>query len=396
MNKNNREIKQANTYEEIAPLIALCKAGRLFEAQEWIAAGKPINPPPPAEKKARKKSPLQIAIESGFHSLVQLLLQGGAELDEQRYSPLAHVLETRRLDLVQLLVNHGADIHSVSMGEVFETWNNDIVDLFIAEGADLETGYPLAGALCSRIRTALAICKRYQHRFPSFQEQINIALRHHCKEGNLKWVSLMLWAGGDPNAKGPDSPYDSDPEGYSSALELAALYGHFNIFKLKKISLDPGHPDANEILFNVCYGDNADLLKMLLSKGYNPRSLTGKGTSLINSLVWRMSRDFSSWSYSRNETDIDSSRSREKIKMIHMLVRYGARWEPEGRSDINDFRRSLWKMKADYTMEFIWIMSEYQACHRLAIEELLKHPRMRSLLSKHTGRLDMLMNSFVD
>ena len=395
MNKNNREVKKAKTYDEIAPLIALCKAGRLFEVQEWIAAGMPVNPPPPAEKKARKKSPLQIAIEAGFHSLVQVLLQGGAALNEERYSPLAHALEKRRLDFVELLVNHGADIHSVSMDDVFNTWNNDIVEFFIEKGADLETGYPLAGALCSRIRTALAIFKRHRDRFPSFQEQVNIALRHHCKEGNLKWVSLMLWAGGDPHVKGPDSPTDSDPECYSSALELAALYGHHDIFKLKKIRLDPSDTDADELLSNACYGDNADLLKMLIEKGYNPGGLTRKGTSLIHSLGWRMSRDFSSWPYSRNETDIDSSRSREKIKMIHMLVRHGARWEPEGRSDINDLRRSLLKMKSDYVMEFIWIMSEYQACSRQAIDDLMNNPRIRSLVSGHIGRLDVLMDSFV-
>jgi hypothetical protein len=395
MSKDNRIIKQASTYEEIVPLVALCKAGRLFEIQDWISAGLPINPPLPAEKKARKRSPLQIAIEAGFHSLVHLLLKSGAALEEPRYSPLEHALEKRRLDLIELLVNQGADVHSVSMERVFDTWNNDIVEYFIDKGADMETDNPLAGALCSKIRTALAIFKRHQDRFPSFPEQVNIALRYHCKEGNIKWVSLMLWAGGDPYSKGSYSPTETRlDDDHCSALELAAIYKHDDIFRLKGIRLDPNQPGAIELLSDACYGENSDLLTTLIEKGFNPGALKHKGSALIQSLVWMMARDFSSWNYSRNEINIDSYRSREKIKMLHLLVRHGARWEPEDKSEINTIRKSLMKMKSDYIMEFIWIMSEYKACPLKAIEDLIKHPGIRSMVSKHVGRLDMLMGSF--
>ena len=39
------EIRRAETQEEIQPLIELCKAGKLFEVQEWTAAGKAVNSP---------------------------------------------------------------------------------------------------------------------------------------------------------------------------------------------------------------------------------------------------------------------------------------------------------------------------------------------------------------
>ncbi len=394
MDERIRKICQATTYEEIMPLIELCKAGRLFEVQEWISAGKPVNLPPPVHKKAGKKSPLQIAIDTGFHSLVQVLLQGGAAIEEPRYSALAHALEKRRLDLVELLVKHGADIHSVTMEGVFDTWNNEIVEFFIKEGADLETGNPLAWALCSRIRTTLAIFKRYQDRFPSFREQVNIALRYHCKEGNLKWVSLMLWAGGDPYAEGADSPDDIDSEDYRNALELAALYGHFDVFKLKAIRLSPEHPGADKLLRNACFNAKPELLKMLLEKGFSPRYLEDKGSSLINSLLSRMSWNFNLWTRTREEKDIDGHDAREFIKMIHMLARSGAKWEPRDKGEINYIRRSLLKMRSDYILEFVWIMSEYKACPRDAVDDLIKTPAMRSLVSKHSGRLNLLLESF--
>jgi ankyrin repeat protein len=281
-------MKQAKTYEEIKPLVELCKAGKLFDVQAWISVGKPINPPLPASK-TRRASPLQVAIDTGFHSLVELLLHSGATLKEPRYSPLRHALRKRRLDLVELLVNHGADIHSIDMEEVFDTWSNSIVEYFIAKGADLDAGNPLAHALCSRIRPALGIYKRHKERFFSFQEQINIALRYHCKEGNLKWVSLMLWAGADPYAKGPDLPDGlPDPESDSCALELAALYDHYEIFKLKGIKLDPHHPNAYELIECACRSDRSDLLKMLLVKGFSPSELDDKGSSLIQYLISSM------------------------------------------------------------------------------------------------------------
>lgn len=80
------------------------------------------------------------------------------------------------------------------------------MEYFIDNGADLETDYPLA-ALCSKIRTALGIFMRHRDRYPSFRDHLNMALRH---EGNLKWVSLLLWAGADPNKKGPEDLGDCE------------------------------------------------------------------------------------------------------------------------------------------------------------------------------------------
>jgi hypothetical protein len=177
-------------------------------------------------------------------------------------------------------------------------------------------------------------------------------------------------------------------------LELAAFYGHFDIFKLKAIRLDPNHPGAGELLLNACYNQKPPLLKMLLEKGFSPIGLEDRGSSLIQSLLSRMSWNFNPWTLTRKENDIDSYDSRDIIKMIHMLVRHGARWEPKEKSEVNLNRRSLLKMKSDYTMEFIWIMSEYKACPRNAIDDLMKHPAMRSMVSKHIGRLNMLMDSF--
>lgn len=385
-------MKRAETYDEIKPLVALCKAGRLFEVQKWIAAGKPVNLPLSPDSRHRRKSPLEVSMDCGFHSLVQVLIESAAAIEETGYRPLEHALLKRRLDLVELLVDHGASIHSVSMESVFDTWLPEIMEYFIERGADVETGQPLAGALCSRIRTALGILKRYKNRFPGFQEQANIALRFHAKEGNLKWVSLMLWAGADPYVRGSDCD-EPDPECAVSALELAVLHEHFDIFKLKSIRLDPSHAFAHELLRKACFADKADFLNELLKKGFNPNNQKNGGSSLISSLLGDMT-----WSFDLDhrtpKKDLDTSRSREKLKMIHLLARHGARWIPEDKDEISHARRSLMKMSPDYTAEFIWIMSKYKACARGPIEELIRTPSIRALVSGHLTRIAELLDSF--
>src|SRR5262245_24502196 len=204
---------RAADQDAIAPLIELCKAGRLFEVQEWIACDKPVNMPPPPSKGTRPRSPLDYAIERGFHSLVQVLLEAGAVQEPEGYrSPMEKALAARRVDIVRLLVEHGFDPKAVDMGQVFATWDPKIMEFFIDRGADVHTSHPFARAFCDRIRTALSVYKKYRARDESLQEQADIALRHHCYEGNLKWVSLMLWAGADPLTEGTDVPGEMPDE----------------------------------------------------------------------------------------------------------------------------------------------------------------------------------------
>ena len=390
MNHFNLTRKRAASYEEIQPLIALCKAGRLFDVQKWIAGSRPIIPP--LGLKIRKKSPLELAIELGFHSLVEVLLEGGAMVEEQRYSPLSHALEKRRLDLIVLLVKYGADPKSVSMDQVVATGDRKLIDYFIEQGGDMETGNPLALGLCGHIYSLLGVFKRYETRFPSFQDQINIVLRHSCREGNLKWVSLMLWAGADPYAKGPSSPDEkSDPESDISALELAALYNHLEIFRLKPIreSLTPSR--AQDLLYWACEADKADLLKELLSKGFRPGAFPDDGSSLIQNLLIRLSFWDGTMLFERPSKDVDNSASRERIKMIHLLARHGAKWHPMDKADFNQVRSSLRKMKPEYILEFIWIMAGYRSCSREAIMQLIGTPIIRKQILNDIGVVNRLI-----
>ena len=191
--------------------------------------------------------------------------------------------------------------------------------------------------------------------------------------------------------RNPDD--DPDPDEDLCALEYAALYGHFDIFKLKQVRLDPNHSISEELMRWACRADTADFLKELIKKGFKPDGYENSGSSLIQACISYMGWTFDFYS-SRQRKDIDNSESRKKIKMIYLWAEKGAKWIPGDRYEVNDARRSLLKMNSDYTVEFIWIMSKFKASTRANIEQLIRTPTMRALLSAHQTRVKELVESF--
>ena len=62
------------TYElppdEAKRFLRLCEAGRLYEIEVRIRAGRSLKTP-----EALKKTPLGVALKAGFHSLIELLFR---------------------------------------------------------------------------------------------------------------------------------------------------------------------------------------------------------------------------------------------------------------------------------------------------------------------------------
>ncbi len=83
------------------------------------------------------------------------------------------------------------------------------------------------------------------------------------------------------------------------------------------------------------------------------------------------------------------------MEMIHLLTRYGVKWKPTDRREINEARRSFPKMKPDYAVEFLWIMSGYKACTREVTDELMRPRPIRTLVSKNETRVRELMETFL-
>jgi hypothetical protein len=93
----------------------------------WIADRKPLQLAPETFLEgSRPKTALQIALDSGQHSLASLLLKSGYRLDLERYAPLDLALEARRCDLFELLLAHGADLKDADVYTVLNTYNVEL------------------------------------------------------------------------------------------------------------------------------------------------------------------------------------------------------------------------------------------------------------------------------
>ncbi len=184
--------------ESARQLNELCRRGRLYEVEAWVRQGKPVNVPP-----TERKSPLLIAVEKGFHSLVELLLQNGAA-PHANGNALETAVKRGDSGIAQPLIDNGADPNSVRAELVCMCGNLDVVRLFLDRGVDLTRGNGFAIGLVETKKALLGIYRSYRDKIPALQTQADIALCYCCKEGRIGGVYRLLWAGANPRARVPE------------------------------------------------------------------------------------------------------------------------------------------------------------------------------------------------
>jgi hypothetical protein len=103
------------TPAEAKELLRLCESGKLYEIDAWIRAGRSLTVPHEI-----RKTPLAVAISTGFHSLVELLLRNEQSQQAKNEALRLAILLDRRA-LVELAVVCGADAKSVPFIDVLMT-----------------------------------------------------------------------------------------------------------------------------------------------------------------------------------------------------------------------------------------------------------------------------------
>ena len=370
--------------EDAKHLVRLCRAGRLYEVETWIGAGKSLTLPPEF-----KTTLLAVALKTGFHSLVELLLRQERS-QEQKNALLAQAVQNRRSDLVELAVSYGADTNSVSFADVLMTWDRRLASFFLERGADPLADRPFMWAFCEKVRTALGCyldCKRSRPEIADrLQEQADIALREFSQAGNLKWVSLLLWLGASPRSKGPTLRYpddSDDSDSYTTALEEACTHGHLDV--LKRLGPDPQRDDLSELLRSAAFFAHTDVISYLIGLGAcpndKPDGTSGSLDRCIRHLGWE---DLDAVLYGRSSQTpaYKVSRTREAIRV---LIEHGARWKPG--DTLNDVRRTLYKLEPEVTIELVDRLRRHHACDDEDLRNFLRTPRMQEHLRSAEHRL---------
>lgn len=364
--------------EESKILLTLCRAGKLYEVERWIVSGKSTSTAP-----SIKKTPLLTAVEIGFHSLVELLARNEPR-QEVKDRALAEAVDAKSVDLVRVLIEHGARIHSVPLEHVLLTWDRPLMQLFLDGGADPVTGHPFFVAFHNRVQRALRPFVDYRNAHPEFadalQAQADRALRHFASQADLKWISLLMWAGANPRSLGPDldDRYADDPDCHTTALREAC--GNGSLEALKKLKPDPRLDNLSDLLEAAALSDSKELIDYLLHLGAKPNGKPNGGSSALDRCLWHLP-----WE-DRNTFISKQLASRYALagglSRIERLLEAGAQWRPsDPDAGIKSVRQMLCKCEPAVTVAIMKLFAKYKAAPEELLEELLDTPRMRGHLS---------------
>ncbi len=367
--------------EAAKELIQMCRAGKLYDVDRRIAYGRSLDISS-AYKRGRSETLLEMAVETGFHSLVELVAKNEPS-SEAKTAALCAAVSAKRMDLIELLCANGADPKTVPLDAVLIEWDPKLIRYFLDHGADPIEGRPFAAAFREKIRTALRAFVDYKRDHPELgpqlQFQIDCALRYFCGEGDLKWVCLLLWAGADPRSKGPclGKDWTEDPDCYTTGLEEACRPESIDI--LKKLKPDPKRDNVAELLHNASMWSRSATLQYLLELGFDPNDKANGGSSALDMTLRNL--DFVRIGKSYGSDVLTAVYEvRPILECVRALVSHGAAWRPESGYSMNSLRRALEKCRPEVTIELLRLFREFNACPAESVHKLLGSPRMREHL----------------
>ncbi|HEX7069340.1 MAG TPA: hypothetical protein VF190_00980 [Rhodothermales bacterium] len=348
--------------EDLETLHRLCREGRLYEIEDWIRAGRPLQlAEPSADGRRRRASALEIALEHENHSLVLLLLCNGYDPSLEPVSPLDLALRARRPDLVALLLEWGADPHRVSRDDLFETYDSKLFERFYRLGVDLTEGHALAEALAYHTsnKPLFGFARRHREGDPKIQRELDIALGHHADRGNEKGVSLCLWAGADPHAPAPSLSYgrwheddDDEDDGGEHFIGFSAIYhacssGHADI--LERLGPDPDRDDFDDL---YCWARSGAVIEILTR-----HALPKEVGRVICAHLSRLRMSFDEWRWG-------------SVYTLERLFEVGMRWETSSPEEIKAVRWHLLKTSDDTFVRIMKLLAGKDHCAPEILREL--------------------------
>lgn len=364
------------TRDETRELIKLCQSGRLYEVRDWITAGRSIQ-----SAAEVKTTILAVAIKTGFHSLVELIAPH--ETQDAKNRGLFTTISQRRLDIIELLVASGADIKAVPFVEVLRCWDPQIMRFFVDHGANIITGMPFATAFGEKIRTALRPFVECKDRFPehrdALQEHIDRALRKFAFDGDLKWVSLLMWAGANPRSRGirlGDESFgtEADRAEIASTALMDACYQETTDV-LKRLRPDPNRDNLTELLSCAASLSRPQVVKYLLDIGATPNDKDNGGSSAIDAALLHIPNENFHAYWSKRQVSVWDVR--RTFEALLELVTRGALWKPDNPTKMDYVRKGLYRAEPEVTVQLLQMLTKAKCCSYETIHELFRTPRMR-------------------
>jgi hypothetical protein len=191
---------------------------------------------------------------------------------------------------------------------------------------------------------------------------------YYVQEGSPRNVSLLLWAGAEPNVAvaRPDCDQIED-----SALEAAAGGGNLEMLKALKPEKYPDHLGA--VLRASWLGKSIPVIDYLVGLGASLNDGTKGGSELLDTLI-RVGLD--NW-------PSDGGRAEESLRVIEHICRLGAKWVIVEEKPAKHARGILRRIPPDRLHRLISILIENKSAAPEFIEEIILTPGMQRRLGPY-------------
>lgn len=384
--------------DEIADLLDLIRTGQLFAVQTWNADRRPLPPATIAGGSAHPPAvtcPLRQAVQSGFHSMVEILVAAGGWPQWLLDEAFERASSAHRPDIAHLLRANGATLRALNFEEVCRSMNQNFMEEALRGGCSPSEGNAFAHALVrtGAARPLLSFYKRARAEFPVLEGQAALALSALAREGKARAVALLAWAGADPFRK---VPYDLDDDDWSfdqenpderhhtiTAAESAMWSAKADV--IKALKLKPNAEQARPLLALVQYNHSPDLLRALLDLlPGRDTNVSERGSSpALEGLVARRRP----WiGYGSRTTP--QQEDEQAAECMDELLKAGARWNPPF-EELRDIRRALLEHEGVHVARVLRLLLYTPGvCDRAQVLELCRTSAIRQRI--HSGDPELL------
>lgn len=351
--------------DELRELLELCFAGRVYEVERWIQAGRPLQALTyKVPKKPMVVSPLRAAIRRRRTDVVLLLLCNGYRLELEAEFPrsvLDEALEDGGLDVVELLLKWGADPTKVQADNVLNTFSSDLIERFWQSGVDFTDDPGFIRYLASTVNKPLyGWLRRNRSTNPRLQAALDVALLEAVTEDEDLPAHLLLWAGAQPHRKVPYDhtldDFDSwQPDELISSAEAAIIYGRQRLFERLRVAELP------DLVAQVAHAHDCSTLKRLVAVRA-PSDWSAVILAFIHRMTWSR---LGAW---------------DEQEALRFIASSGGRLLNADADEIRGLRRQLLELRADdFTWVVKWLRNE-KHCERAIFSELTRTAAMQQKL----------------
>lgn len=355
-------------------LTKACKKGRLFDALRMLEELGSAR-----FRKTRKWTPLFVAVDRGFHSLVEVLLRYEHEAWDLEKA-YGGALRRHRSDLAGLILRAPSWRAPIDPVEALATGDCDLIRAMIASGTDFTAPHVVARACLRSSWGTLECLTKGGIGIAPVQHELQIAMVTHASRGHIKSVVRLLRAGID--AHEPSDWFDERDRLMNEPMSAVHAAVYLDTPALLSIFRPSPEKDRAEDLLGGTR--EPAIYQVLLDAGFELNCQeNGGSTALHDAITW--GRFFS--------IAPGLNREREKfVTDVEWLLERGAKWVPRDSNDWRSVRDSLLAAGESLAGRLVKLLRDSGAITDNLLVELFRPPRMAKLAEALGGEIEILVS----